>query len=149
MDCSLLGSSVHWILQVSLERGAIFFSRGIFPTQQSNPSLLHCKQIIKVLSHQGSLLTCIITFNSMRWYFHQPYFIGNEIKTWKGYLTYLKLSGVVSGRTRMASLHSQNKHAIPRWAIFHDTMTLNETIEVWHLLQLLYQDRRNQWKIFP
>ena len=31
--------------------------RGIFPTQGSNPGLLHCKQIIYQLSHQGSPLS--------------------------------------------------------------------------------------------
>ena len=30
------------------------FSRGIFPTQGSNPGLLHCRQIPYPLSHQGS-----------------------------------------------------------------------------------------------
>ena len=28
---------------------------GIFPTQGSNPSLLHCRQILYQLSHQGSI----------------------------------------------------------------------------------------------
>ena len=28
--------------------------QGIFPTQESNPSLLHCRQILYHLSHQGS-----------------------------------------------------------------------------------------------
>ena len=52
MDCSLPGSSVHGILQARiLEWVAMLFSRGIFPTQGSNPSLPHCRQIH--LSHQG------------------------------------------------------------------------------------------------
>ena len=43
------------ILQARLlEWIATFFSRGIFPTQGSNPGLLHCKQILYHLSHQGS-----------------------------------------------------------------------------------------------
>ena len=42
MDCSLPGSSVYSLLQ------------GIFPTQESNPGLLHCRQILYHLSHQGS-----------------------------------------------------------------------------------------------
>ena len=55
MDCSLPGSSVrgdspgkntgvrcHALLQ------------GIFPSQGSNPGLLHCRQILYHLSHQGS-----------------------------------------------------------------------------------------------
>ena len=51
-DCSLPGSTVHGILQARiLEWVAMLFSRGIFPTQDSNPSLPHCRQIH--LSHQG------------------------------------------------------------------------------------------------
>ena len=43
LDCSQQGSSVNGILQVRiLEWVAIFSSRGIFPTQGSNPSLLGC-----------------------------------------------------------------------------------------------------------
>ena len=43
------------ILQARLlEWIATSFSRGIFPTQGSNPGLLHCKQILYHLSHQGS-----------------------------------------------------------------------------------------------
>ena len=30
--------------------------QGIFPTQGSNPDLLHCRQILYHLSHQGSLV---------------------------------------------------------------------------------------------
>ena len=30
--------------------------QGIFPTQESNPGLLHCRQILYHLSHQGRLL---------------------------------------------------------------------------------------------
>ena len=33
--------------------------QGIFPTQGSNPSLLHCRQILYRLSHQRRLLPCI------------------------------------------------------------------------------------------
>ena len=56
MDCKLPGSSVHGILQTKiLEWVAIPFSRGIFPTQGSNPGLLHCRQILYHLSHQGGL----------------------------------------------------------------------------------------------
>ena len=31
-----------------------FFIQGIFPTQGSNPGLLHCRQMLYPLSHQGS-----------------------------------------------------------------------------------------------
>ena len=53
MDCSP-GSPVHRILQARiLERVAISFSRGL-SQPGSNPGLLHCKQILYCLSHQGS-----------------------------------------------------------------------------------------------
>ena len=55
VDCSLLGSSVHRILQARLlEWVAIPFSRVFFLSQGSNLGLLHCRQIIYLLSHQGS-----------------------------------------------------------------------------------------------
>ena len=57
MDCSLLSSSDQRIVQARiLECAAISFSRGIFPTQESNPSFLHCRQIHYQLSYEGSLL---------------------------------------------------------------------------------------------
>ena len=55
IDCSLPGSSVCGIFQATvLEWIAIFFSRGIFPTQGLNPGLPHCRQTLYCLSHQGS-----------------------------------------------------------------------------------------------
>ena len=52
MHCSPPGSSVHGILQSRiLEWVAISFFRGIFPTQESNLGLLHCRQIPYHLSH--------------------------------------------------------------------------------------------------
>ena len=54
MDCSLPGSNVHgdspgkntWV-------GCHAFFQGICPIQGSNPGLLHCRQILYHLSHQG------------------------------------------------------------------------------------------------
>ena len=52
-------SSAHGIFQSRiLEWVAIFLLQGIFPTQGWNPRLLyllHCKQILYPLSHQGKL----------------------------------------------------------------------------------------------
>ena len=81
MHCSLSGSSVHGIFQarvlewvgVSFSRllcpwdfpgkstgvGCCFLPQGIFPTQGSNPGLLHCRQTLYHLSHQGSPTTFI------------------------------------------------------------------------------------------
>ena len=54
MDCSPTGSSVHGILQARILRWvAMPFSRGIFQIQESNRGLLHYKQILYHLSHQG------------------------------------------------------------------------------------------------
>ena len=54
MDCSLPGSSIHGIFQAKvLEWVAISFSRGIFLTQELNLGLLHCRQVLYHLSHQG------------------------------------------------------------------------------------------------
>ena len=50
----LPGSSVHGILQARiLEWVAISFSRGVSLTHGSNSGLLHCRQILHHLSHQG------------------------------------------------------------------------------------------------
>ena len=46
MDCSLPGSSVHGdSLGKNTGVGCHVFLQGIFPTQGSNPGLLHCRQI--------------------------------------------------------------------------------------------------------
>ena len=59
MDCSLPGSSIHAILQARiLEWAAISFSRGIFPTQGSNPCLLHWQVDSLPLSHVRSKISC-------------------------------------------------------------------------------------------
>ena len=34
--------------------GSLFFLQGIFPTQESNPGLPHCRRILYQLSHKGS-----------------------------------------------------------------------------------------------
>ena len=57
MDCSPPGSSVHGISQARITgMGGHSLLQGIFPTQGSNPHLLHCRQIHYRLSDQGSLL---------------------------------------------------------------------------------------------
>ena len=59
MDCSPPDSSVHGISQARiLEWDAISFSRGSSrdQSQRSNPGLLHCRQFLYHVSHEGSLL---------------------------------------------------------------------------------------------
>ena len=57
MHCSLPGSSLHGDSPSKNTRvGCYALLQGIFPTEGSNPSLLHCRQILYHLSHQGSPL---------------------------------------------------------------------------------------------
>ena len=55
MDCSPSGSSVHGDFP-SKNTGMVCHAlfQEIFPTQESNPGLPHCRQILYRLSHQGS-----------------------------------------------------------------------------------------------
>ena len=58
MDCCLPGSSVHGDSPgKNTGVGCHVLLQGIFPTQGSNPVLLHCRQIFYCLSLQGS---CVI-----------------------------------------------------------------------------------------
>ena len=55
MDCSPPGSSVHGDSPgKNTGVGCQVLPQGIFPTQGSNPGLLHCRQILYHLGHQGS-----------------------------------------------------------------------------------------------
>ena len=56
MDCSPSGSSVHRDSSgKNTAVGCHALLQRIFPTQGSNPGLLHCRRILCHLSHQGSL----------------------------------------------------------------------------------------------
>ena len=67
MDCRLLGSSVHGILQARiLECLAISFSRGS-SQPRSNPGLLHCRQIFYHLSYQGSPTIVLLMWKTCQW----------------------------------------------------------------------------------
>ena len=65
MDCSLPGSSVHGILQA--RAGCSSLLQGTFPTQGSNLGLMHCRQILYHLSHQGSPYSHLGEENSNFW----------------------------------------------------------------------------------
>ena len=55
MDCSLPGSSVQRHSPGKNTRvDCHALLQGIFPTEGSNPGLLHCRQILYQLSYQGS-----------------------------------------------------------------------------------------------
>ena len=55
VDCSTPSSSVHGISPgKNTGVGCHALLQGIFPTQGSNPGLLHCRRILYHLSHWGS-----------------------------------------------------------------------------------------------
>ena len=61
LDCSLPGSSVHGISHdKSTGVGCHFLLRGIFPTRGLDLGLLHCRQMLYHLSHQGSPLLSVV-----------------------------------------------------------------------------------------
>ena len=61
MDCSLPGSSVHGIIQASYT-GVYKYSllQRIFPTQESNLGLSHCRQILYWLSYREDILSAAL-----------------------------------------------------------------------------------------
>ena len=66
MDLSLLGSSVHGDSPgKNTAVGCHALLHGIFLTQGLNPGLLHCRQILYHLSHQGS--PRFLKMNSEQW----------------------------------------------------------------------------------
>ena len=55
MDCSLPSFTIHGVSPGQhSEVGCHTLLQGIFLTQGSNPGLLHCRQVLYHLSHQGS-----------------------------------------------------------------------------------------------
>ena len=48
--------TVHEILQARILEWSLSLLQGIFPTQGLNQGLLHYRQILYLLSHQGNLI---------------------------------------------------------------------------------------------
>ena len=65
MDCSPPGSSVQNSPGRNTGEGRLSLFQQIFLIQRSNPGLLHCRQILYHLSHQGSLQS-----RTVLWIFH-------------------------------------------------------------------------------
>ena len=62
MDCSQPGSSVHGILQaIILEWVATPSSRASSQSTDGNPGLLHCRQSLYHLSHQGNPIYTLLS----------------------------------------------------------------------------------------
>ena len=66
MDCSLPGSSVHGDSPgKNTGVGCDALLQGIFPTQGSDPGLLHCRQILFQLSYHRSPISYLDHWNSL------------------------------------------------------------------------------------
>ena len=88
--------TVHGILQPRILDWITFpFSRGIFPTQGSNPGLPHCRRILYQLSRQGNNL-----YNVM-WYIKKYIFkfYSNIREFW--YLIYIKVVAMIGYRVNI------------------------------------------------
>ena len=83
MDCGQPGSSVHRISQTgNTGVGSYSLFQGIFPTQGSNPCLLHWQADSLALNHQGSSMN--IHLSELLWC------IGEINTTWKIKYTSIK-----------------------------------------------------------
>ena len=68
MYCSLPGSSVHVdSLGKNTGVGWQLLLQGIFPTQESNPGLLRCRQILYQLSYKGSPKMSLLLIKKARY----------------------------------------------------------------------------------
>ena len=126
LDCSPPGSSVHEIFQARiLEWVAISFPRDV-PTQGSNPSLLHCRQILYWLSYKGSPKRCKEAKDKLegqRWKSHWPLTMTPERKRhcwtlWVGRETYI----FATSRQRAARLW------LATWAPLQPALTTETTL---------------------
>ena len=63
MDCSLQNSLLMDYPGQNTGVGCHFLLQGIFPTQESNPGLLHCRQILYQLSYEGSPKYVVVDVN--------------------------------------------------------------------------------------
>ena len=112
IDCSLLGSSIHGdspgkIIGV----GCHALLQGIFPTQESNPGLLHSRRILYYLCHQGSpRILEWVAYPSSRGTFwprnrtsvsciadrlFTSWATREALQVWAPYLLYMNLAGVL------------------------------------------------------
>ena len=98
-----------------LEWVAISFSRGIFSTQGSNPGLLHCRQMLYHLSHQGSprlslfrdlgLIPGLGRFPWRRKWQPTPVFLPGESHGWRSLVGYSPQGRKESDTTERLHVH--------------------------------------------
>ena len=96
VNCSPPGSSVHGDSPgKNTGVGCHALLQGIFPTQGSNPGLLHCRQILYRLNHQGSLNFFIYLLNGI-WASSEGLSTGGQAgkATWEGLTLFDKIGSL-------------------------------------------------------
>ena len=78
MDCSRLGSCVHWDSPgKNTDLGCHFILQGNFPTPGSNLDLPHCRQILYHLSYKKIMVWNICQFSWYKYYPHGQFWYTN------------------------------------------------------------------------
>ena len=116
-DCSLPGSSVHGDSPGKSTRvGCHALLKGIFPTQEVNPSLLHYRQILHHLSHQGSPVVLLIYIRYLKCFFH-VYFLTQSSQYSCEAIILLLVQNKGTRPTNMQAMHlvSQSKSLYFSW----------------------------------
>ena len=103
--------SVHGILQAEILQWAAILSQGIFPTQGSNLSLLHGRQILYRLSHQE------YSFDKIWWFIRverQARGGGGKGSQWPRQPTPVFLPGKFHGQMSLGGLQSRGSQGVRR-----------------------------------
>ena len=67
--------------------GSLFLLQGIFPTQGSNPGILHWRQVLYLLSHKGSIITTLaLRYEKTHLGFFSLFVLHSDMNQWKIYL---------------------------------------------------------------
>ena len=136
MDCSLPGSSIHGVFQAGM--GCHFLLQGIFLTQGSSPSLLHCRQMLYRLSHQGSPKSL-----SHVWLFGSPF---KDLDQFNSNVSSLHLCGLLPALDGASTCQEPNGYLIsgpltaPLWELPWGKEESIALIEKKHRTQRAYTD---------
>ena len=130
MPCNQPGSSAHGILQQEYWSGSYSLLQGIFPTQGSNLGLLHCRQVLYHLSHQGSTHICV--YVCVYIYIHTHKYIHNRIHTHREIYTHNRI--LLSYQKEWNNSICNNMNG-PR--DYHTSWSKSEEKDKYHMISLI------------
>ena len=129
MDCSPPDSSVHGDFPCKDTRvGFHALLQEIFPTQGSNPGLLHCRWILYHLSHQGSTVLSTTLF-----FLIEVQLIYNVILTCVQhsdlsiYILFFKLFSLISSAQSCPTLCNPMNRSTPGLPVHHQLLEFTQT----------------------